>query len=65
MWSTLKMSKVATYCDFGEPERKDELSRHKNWDTAKRQFKRISRIYTGIHGWRCWQEEVEDAKINN
>ena len=54
------MSKVATYCDFGKSYRKHELSRHKNWNTAKRQFKRIARIYSGIHGWRCWQEEIED-----
>ena len=52
--------KVATYCNFGESGRKDVLRRHKNWDTAKRQFKRIARIYSGIHGWHCWQEEIED-----
>ena len=52
--------KVATYCDFGTSGRRDVLSRHKNWDTAKRQFKRIARIYSGIHGWHCWQEENTD-----
>ena len=49
---------VITYCDFGDPNRKEELTRHKNLDTAKRQFRRIKQIYTDIHGWDCWQEDV-------
>jgi len=51
--------KVVTCCDFGEAGRKDVIRRHKNWTTARRQYKRIARIYNKIWGWRCWQEEAQ------
>ena len=46
---------VVTYCDFGEIGRRSELSRHRSWETALRQLKRIKRQYS--HGCKVWQED--------
>ena len=46
--------KAITYCDFNQVERLDIMSKHRTLQTARRQFKRIARIYHGIYGWRVW-----------
>ena len=46
--------KAQTFCSFGMWGRKDGMSKYKNLQTARRQFKRIARIYHGIHKWRVW-----------
>ena len=48
--------KVATYCDYGEAGREDVVHRHRDWDTALRQYKRIARTLVGIWGYHCWQD---------
>ena len=51
-----KECKVITYCDFGDPNRKDELCRHRDWGTARRRFPKIYKIYK-TYG-KCWQEAL-------
>lgn len=46
--------KAQTFCDFGQVWCEDRVGKHKNLQTARRQFKRIASIYYGIHGWRVW-----------
>ena len=49
--------KAITYCDFGNygrPNRQDIQGSHRTLQAARQQFKRIARIYHGIHGWRVW-----------
>ena len=57
VWGT--KYKVKTYCDFSEPNRKEEIGRHKTLATASRQYQKIWNIYHRIHGHRVWQEEVK------
>lgn len=45
-----------TFCDFGEPGRKDVITQHFFIETAKRGFQRVSKIYSQ-QGWHCWQED--------
>ena len=52
-----------TYCDFGDADRKDELSSHFTIETAKRQFARKAKIYNGIHKWRVWTEVLSSGQI--
>ncbi len=56
----MKIYKAITYCDFGELNRKDILSKHCTYETAFRQYPRLWRIYHGIHGWKVWVEKYED-----
>ncbi|NDD52321.1 hypothetical protein EBZ39_00315 [bacterium] len=49
---------AVTLCDFGEPGRRDVISRHFFMETALRGFKRINQVY-GRAGWNCWQEDRE------
>jgi len=46
--------RAKTYCDFNQLNRQDVLGNHRTLQTARRQFKRIARIYNGIHHWRVW-----------
>lgn len=56
---------AVTLCDFGDPERRTIIRTHFSRDAADRAFKRIARIYTGIHGWRCWQEDRFSRSVFN
>jgi hypothetical protein len=62
---TPKQYTAFTYCDFGEPPRKDEIRRHGSVDTAQRAFKRVAKIYADLWGWRCWQETSDGVIIND
>ena len=57
------MFEAFTYCDFGEPPRKDRLSRHLTAHTARRHFRHFRKIYGGPKPgggvWRLWQEDRE------
>lgn len=50
--------KVITFCDFGTPNRRDEIGRHLTFATAMRQYARLWEIYGRLHQWRVWQEVV-------
>ena len=65
MKMTSKQYVVHTYCDFGEPPRKDSIGRHGSVETAKRAFKRTAKIYADLWGWRCWQETIQGEIIND
>lgn len=53
---------IITFCDFGEEGRQTEIGRHRDKGTAARQLVRIAKIYTGIHGWRCWQVPFKEQQ---
>lgn len=53
-----------TYCDFGDPARKEIIYNHTSVATAQRAFSRLARIYNKLHGWRCWQETTQGDIIN-
>ena len=50
-----------TLCDFGTPNRRDALGKHKNLATANRQYARLWRIYGKLHGYKVWLETAEQA----
>lgn len=51
-----------TFCDFGEPNRRDVITQHFFLETARRGFQRVVKIYTQ-QGWHCWQEDKEGNVI--
>lgn len=44
-----------TYADFGDRNRRDEIAQHRTEDTARRAWKRLSRLYSG----KQYTEEVQ------
>jgi hypothetical protein len=54
-----------TYCDFGDPNRRDVISSHFTVAAAQRRFRRIARIYSDLHGWRVWQENAASGEVLN
>lgn len=52
-----------TYCNFGDPNRKEALRDHYSLDAAFRAYEKINKIY-GRSG-RCWQETREGVVIND
>lgn len=61
----------ATYCDFGDPTRRERITKHFSKDAALRAFKRWRLWYSheGLipdrHLWRCWQEKRDTREIIN
>lgn len=54
-----------TLCDFGNPNRRSELSKHYSLEAANRAFPRLVRIYGDIHHWRVWQEDRAGKILND
>lgn len=51
--------KVATYCDFGESNRKTVIRKHMSFTTAGKAYIALWNIYHRIHGWKVWQEIIK------
>ena len=48
-----------TKTDFSQSNRVDIISRHKSIETAKRQYKRIEKIYGKMHGHHVWTTTID------
>lgn len=62
---------ATTFCDFGQRGRRSDIGHHFSMPTAKRQFKRICRVWGNpLYGddranWRIWQETRGGKVIND
>jgi len=54
---------AVTLCNFGDPGRRETVTKHYSVDAALRAFSKTEKIY-GRNG-RCWQEDRDGLVIND